>query len=96
MHERGPELAERVTAHLAVGTRVSGTVVCHHVFGLGVWLPEHGQYGHVNITSIAPPGVPLRGPEDFPLIGSVVEGTVLGYTHRDAQLTLSLRPAAAA
>ena len=96
MHAHGAELARPESEWIATGTPVSGAVVCHHHFGLGVWIPDHGQYGHVMITEIVPPGVRIRGPDDFPPIGSAVEAIVLGYTGRFSQLRLSIRRRAAA
>jgi hypothetical protein len=81
------ELATPEGNRLASGTRVSGTVVCHHHFGLGMsvadhdayaHVTDHDAYGHVNITAIS--RRPFRGPEDFPSVGSSVSGEVLGYT----------------
>jgi hypothetical protein len=89
MHAHGDELTKPEQRRLSDGTQVSAIVVCHHVFGLGVYIAEHDHYGHVNITSIASPGR-LNGPEDFPPIGSTVECCVLGYSGREAQLRLRL------
>jgi hypothetical protein len=55
-------------------------------------IADGDQYGHVDIVSIAAPGTRLRGTEDFPPIGSIVEGSALGYTERDVQLRLRLGP----
>jgi predicted RNA-binding protein with RPS1 domain len=74
---------------LATGARVTGEVVCHHHFGLGVRVDDRDEYGHVDITAISPREVQLRCPEDFPRLGTRVEVRVLGYS-RD-QLRLSLR-----
>jgi ribosomal protein S1 len=91
MHGHGEELKRQAGAQRSKGASVTGTVVCHHPFGLGVHIDDCNEYGHVNITEI---GVdPLRGPEDFPPIGSVVTATVLGYTGIHAQLRLTLKSA---
>jgi hypothetical protein len=90
MHAHGEDLVATEEHRLKAGTRVSAVVVCHHVFGLGVYVADADQYGHVDIVSIAAPGVPLRGPEDFPPVDSNVDGVVLGYAGRDAQLRLRL------
>jgi len=72
---------------LPEGTRITGEVICHHAFGMGVRLDGPVQYGHVNITEISQG--PLRGPEDFPPIGSHVSVVVIGYTGIGGQLRLS-------
>ena len=93
MHDHGEELTRQAAAQRSEGATVTGTVVCHHPFGLGIHIDDGNEYGHVNITEI---GVdPLRGQEDFPPIGSVVTATVLGYTGIHAQLRLTLKPAQA-
>ncbi len=101
MHEHGDELVRPEAHRLAPGARVAGVVVCHHAYGLGMyiertrfvhvvpepvlpggtlprWNEDRDEYGHVDIPVIKPGR--LRGPEDFPRIGSRVEGTVAGYT----------------
>jgi hypothetical protein len=93
MHEHGAELTK--PHRLAEGTPISGIVVCHHPYGLGVYLEDRDEYGHVNITAIGTG--PLRGPQDFPPIGALVNGTVLGYSGQHAQLRIALhrRPSTA-
>jgi ribosomal protein S1 len=87
MHEPGaaPVVDER--SRLATGARVTGEVVCHHHFGLGVRLDGREEYGHVDITAIG--STRLSRPGDFPPIGSQVTGRVLGYS--GDQLKLALR-----
>ena len=86
MHSRGAELFRREGDRLQAGAAVHGIVVCHHAFGMGVYLPDRDEYGHVDITAIS--SHRLRGPEDFPEIGSEVEATVAGYSGRYDQLRL--------
>jgi hypothetical protein len=92
MHDHGGEITKPVAERRREGDNVQGVVVCHHQYGLGVYLPDRDEYGHVNITSIKPPGQRIDGPADFPPIGSEVEGTVLGYTEIDSQLRITLVP----
>ena len=91
MHSHGAEIVKPDHDRLQVGATVTGVVVCHHAFGLGMFLADRDEYGHVNITEVKPGAV--RGPEDFPAIGSSVEGVVLGYTGIHDQLRISLRQA---
>jgi predicted RNA-binding protein with RPS1 domain len=91
MHSHGAEIVKPEHDRLPIGATVTGIVVCHHAFGLGMFLADRDEYGHVNITEVKP-GV-VRSPEDFPATGSSVEGIVLGYTGIDGQLRISLRQA---
>lgn len=86
MHDHTHDLATPDDQRLPPGTPVSGTVVCHHHFGLGMYVADQDTYGHVNITAIGPG--PFRGPEDFPSVGSSVSGKVLGYTGDQLRIAL--------
>jgi hypothetical protein len=86
MHDHGAELARTENDRLSEGAQVSGIVVCHHHYGLGVYIPGRDEYGHVDIPFVGPGR--LRGPEDFPTIGADVDATVSGYTGIHAQLRL--------
>lgn len=86
MHDHTRDLATPEGNRLSRGTAVSGTVVCHHHFGLGMYVADHDAYGHVNITAIGPG--PFRGAEDFPTVGSPVSGEVLGYTGDQLRIAL--------
>ena len=95
MHDHGAELARPENDRLSGGTEVCGIVVCHHHYGLGVYIADRDEYGHVNLPFVGPGR--LRGPEDFPAIGTNVNATVFGYTGIDAQLRLWIyRPEPAA
>jgi predicted RNA-binding protein with RPS1 domain len=72
---------------LEEGRNVTGVVVCHHPFGLGVRLEDREEYGHVDVPQIRD-GV-VRGVEDYPPVGERVRGRVLG--HAGDQLRLTLR-----
>jgi hypothetical protein len=48
----GDDLAENETAR--------GVVVCVHVFGLGIWLPDYARFGHVNVTHMGARGAHAR------------------------------------
>jgi len=63
--------------HLTEGTFVTGMVICHHPFGIGVRLDESGQYGHVDVPFIR--NKVTRGPDDYPAIGQAISAVVLGY-----------------
>jgi hypothetical protein len=71
------------------GTVVESTVVCHHQFGMGVWVAGEDQFGHVNVPAIR--DGKIRSVEDFPPIGARVRAVVLGYSG-SRQLRLSTRP----
>jgi protocatechuate 3,4-dioxygenase beta subunit len=86
MHDHTRDLTKPDEKRFAPGTAVTGTVVCHHHFGLGMYVADHDEYGHVNITAIGPGR--FRGPEDFPTIGSHVSGKVLGYTGDQLRIAL--------
>jgi hypothetical protein len=74
----GDDLAENETAR--------GVVVCAHVFGLGIWLPDYARFGHVNVTHM---GVPeARTLDDYPGIGEELTTRVLGYSGVQHQLRL--------
>ena len=88
MHDPGAAPFIEEADRLPVGTAVTGVVVCHHHFGLGVRLDDRDEYAHVDIISIAPPPKRLKGPEEFPPIGSRVSGKVLGYSGDQLKLTL--------
>ncbi|RJQ78001.1 hypothetical protein D5S17_13820 [Pseudonocardiaceae bacterium YIM PH 21723] len=64
-----------------IGALVAGEVVCHHAFGLGLYLMDFATYGHVNLPEI---------PGEFPAIGSAVTGIFLDISG-NRQLRLSLR-----
>jgi hypothetical protein len=86
MHDPGAAPVVEEHDRLAIGTEVTGEVVCHHHYGLGVRLDERDEYAHVDIISI---GLPDRGgPADFPPIGSRVRGKVLGYAGDQLKLIL--------
>jgi hypothetical protein len=92
MHDHGDEIKTPEAERRAEGEQVRGIVVCHHVYGLGMYLPDRDDYAHVNITSIKPSGERVAGPADFPPVGDEVEGAVLGYTGIDQQLRVRLVP----
>lgn len=71
------------------GTVVDCTVVCRHQFGMGVWVADHGQFGHVDIPSIR--DGKIRGIEDFPPTGTRVRAVARGYSG-SGQLRLSTKP----
>lgn len=72
---------------LPAGEIVRAEVVCHHPFGLGLYLLDHDTYGNVNATEVAEADV--HGPEDFPPVGGKVTARVLGLSG-PRQLGLSL------
>lgn len=73
---------------LAAGQVVRAVVVCVHVFGLGVWLPEHAEFGHVNTPQM---GVAIaRTLDDYPTVGTFLTASVLGYSGAQYQLRLQV------
>jgi hypothetical protein len=78
MHDAGAAPVVDENDRLAVGTSVTGIVVCHHHFGLGVRLDGRDEYGHVDITAIAPlpqwSGMSLTGSGSFHTDGRVGQG----------------------
>lgn len=69
------------------GARVNGIVVCLHVFGLGVYLPEADAFGHVNVTEMGVESA-TRFPDDYPQIGARLSMIVLGHSGQQLQLRL--------
>jgi ribosomal protein S1 len=86
MHAAGAVPAIPEDQRLEQGLVVSGVVVCHHPFGLGVRLADREEYGHVDVPQISD-GM-IRGPEDYPAVGEHVRGRVLGYAGDQLRLTL--------
>jgi hypothetical protein len=84
MHDHGPKIVKPENERSSEGDTVNGFVICHHPFGIGVYIPDRDEYAHVD-----GPAEEVRGEDDLPPIGAKVSGTVLGYS-RD-QLKLSLR-----
>lgn len=84
-HSHPPFPAPR---ELDVGTRVSAVVVCIHVFGVGVWLPDLARFGHVNASHM---GVAqTQTLDDYPRIGEALPALVLGYAGARRQLRLQV------
>jgi hypothetical protein len=70
------------------GTAVKAVVVCHHPFGMGVFVESAAQYGHVDAPNVRNAG--MRDAGDFPPVGTELTAVVL----RDSgvgQLRLSTR-----
>lgn len=90
--ESGWDMHQAGSAEPAVlprGEVVDAEVVCHHPFGLGLHLPAHGAYAHVNVPEIS--ATVVRGPGDFPPIGSAVRARSFGPSGEGRHLTMSLR-----
>ncbi|MFI9387441.1 hypothetical protein [Kutzneria sp. NPDC052558] len=65
-------------------------VICHHAFGLGLYLPDFDAYAHVNIPEVA--DTVVHGPAEFPAIGSRVRARSFGPSGRPGRpLAMSLR-----
>jgi hypothetical protein len=88
MHDKRAAVSVHVEERLGTGTGVGGFVVCHHEFGIGVYVGSHDQWGHIDIPHIKDGSLP--GPGDFPAIGTEVQGRVSGYSE-SGQMLLSLR-----
>jgi predicted RNA-binding protein with RPS1 domain len=78
-----------VPVQIQPGEVVRGEVVCHHPFGLGLYLPDHDTYGHVNIPNVA--DTVVHGPDEFPPIGSKVWARSFGIRGDGRQLNLAMR-----
>jgi exosome complex RNA-binding protein Csl4 len=83
-HDEGVLQSVSAQQRLAPGEAVSGVVVCHHPFGLGIRLDERHEYGHVDVAQISE-GI-IRDADDYPPVGERVRARVLGYA--GDQLTL--------
>jgi predicted RNA-binding protein with RPS1 domain len=89
MHDQGVVPPPPDDERFGAGEIVRGVVICHHSFGIGIRVAERDQYGHVDVSQISW-GV-IRGREDYPPLGTVVEARVLGYSGAQTQLQLSLQ-----
>jgi ribosomal protein S1 len=75
----------------AVGTRVRGTVLQHHPFGIFVDLGDPEARGLVQIIDFLDEGRMTR--ERYPPIGATIEAIVLGHTDdQRKQVWLSMKP----
>jgi hypothetical protein len=73
MHNQPPPLpATSVPEHAAL----RGIVVCAHVIGVGVYLPDQEDFGHVN-ASVLGLATPIQF-EDYPAVGTLLSLTVFG------------------
>lgn len=72
-HSDPPVVGEALPDHL----ETVGLVVCAHVFGAGVYLPDEGAWGHVNTPALTPG---QDGNIVLPPIGSYLPLRVLGYS----------------
>ncbi len=73
MHNQPPNLPESTSPAQTV-TR--GVVICVHEYGVGVYLPEARDFGHVDVPELGV--VTARYPTDYPKIGAVLLLTVFG------------------
>jgi hypothetical protein len=67
-------------------TEIRARVVCHHTFGIGLWLVDRDEFAHVDVPFIVPGRI--RGPQDYPPIGSQVVGTVVRYANDQLRVKL--------
>jgi hypothetical protein len=75
---------------LPKGEVARAEVICHHAFGLGLYLPDHDAYAHVNIPEVS--DTVVHGPEEFPPIGSHVYARSFGPSPRPGRpLAMTLR-----
>ncbi|MBO0608904.1 hypothetical protein [Myceligenerans salitolerans] len=86
LHDR--RYSPRPADEIAEGTLVGVTVVCHHPYGLGVWVDGVDQFGHVNVPGIS--DEPIGSPENYPPIGDRLRAVVIGY-NGSQQLRLTTR-----
>jgi hypothetical protein len=83
LHDR--RYAPRAVDEIAEGTLVDVTVVCHHPYGMGVWVEDFGQFGHVNVSVIR--DEPTDGLDAYPPIGVRLRAVVIGYSGQQLRLT---------
>ncbi|WP_410622978.1 hypothetical protein [Amycolatopsis sp. cmx-8-4] len=74
---------------LPAGEVADSEVICHHPFGLGLYLPEYDAYAHVNIPEVSE--TVAHGPDEFPPIGSSVRARSFGPSGEGHHLTMTLR-----
>lgn len=88
MHD-DPSAAVDSSDQLEAGTWVRGVVICHHAYGMGIELPEVGQFGHVDVPMVR--DRPRPGETGFPPVGTTISAVVLGYSGtRQLKLTTRL------
>ncbi|MCU1680181.1 MAG: hypothetical protein JWQ81_920 [Amycolatopsis sp.] len=85
MHKPGNVVPVQITP----GETVHAEVVCHHPFGLGLYLLDYDTYGHVNIPNVA--DTVVHGPEEFPPIGAQVWAQSFGIRGDGRQLNLTMK-----
>ena len=64
--------------------------MCIHVYGLGVYLPEHGTFGHVNTTVMGVES--MHSLDDYPSVGSRLSLRILGYSGTQLRLRVEPQP----
>jgi hypothetical protein len=87
MHD-DPETRVPLERQLDRGTAVDAVVVCHHPFGMGLYVESVRQYGHVDAQNVRNRG--MHDPDDLVPIGTAVTAVVLRYSGV-GQLRLSTR-----
>jgi len=75
---------------LRVGTLVRGLVTYHAPFGIFVAIPDSPFEGLVLITNFKDSGT--MTPQEYPSVGSTIEGVVLGYKDKGNQISLGMKP----
>lgn len=68
------------------GAMTEGVVVCVHVYGLGVYLPQHRTFGHVNAPAMGLGRT--RSLDDYPRIGTCLSVRILGYAGSQLRLAV--------
>jgi hypothetical protein len=63
-----------------------GVVVCVHVYGLGVYLPRHEAFGHVDVPAMGLERT--RGIDDYPRVGTCLSVRTLGYAAGQLRLAV--------
>jgi len=54
MHEQDADFVREPGERLVNGTAAPGVVVCHHVFGSGIYLEDRAEYAHERMVELQP------------------------------------------
>jgi ribosomal protein S1 len=81
---------ETIKQTIRVGTLVRGIVTYHAPFGIFVAIPDCSFEGLVLIANFKDSGT--MTPDEYPPVGSPIEGVVLAFKDKGNQISLGMKP----
>jgi ribosomal protein S1 len=81
-----------VEKRFPIGHCIQGKVIIHTHFGVFVDIGSPEVRGLVRIPDFKETTDERMLPEYYPPIHSVIKGVVLGYTHHNCQVVISMKP----